>query len=96
MFQLSEYGVKRIVLPLAGTKEEKDVTDFFRTGHTREELTGLFLKLLDTLYGDTFATLKSCEIGYDHHPQQVVSIITAGEVPLGGEGTGKSNYMAAH
>ena len=103
--QLSEYGVKRIVLPLAGTKEEKDVTDFFRTGHTREELTGLFLKLLDTLYGDTFAALKSCEIDYDHPPQQAVSIITAGEVPLGteenilcitgGEGTGKSNYTAA-
>ena len=103
--QLSEYGVKRIVLPLAGTKEEKDVTDFFRTGHTREELTGLFLELLDTLYGDTFAALKSCEIDYDHPPQQAVSIITAGEVPLGteenilcitgGEGTGKSNYTAA-
>ena len=26
---------------------------------------GLFLKLLDTLYGDTMAVLKSCEIDYD-------------------------------
>lgn len=43
--------VKRLVLPLPGTKAEKDVTDYFKAGHTREELMGLFLKLLDTLYG---------------------------------------------
>ena len=105
MKQLSEYGLKRLVLPLTGEKEEKDVTDYFRTGHTREELMGLFLKLLDTLYGDTMAVLKSCEIDYDHPPKQAISIITAGDVPLGteenilcitgGEGTGKSNYTSA-
>lgn len=103
--QLAEYGLKRLVLPLAGTKEEKDVTDYFRMGHTREELTGLFLKLLDTLYSDTLAVLKSCEIDYDHPPRLAASVITAGDVPLGteenilcitgGEGTGKSNYTAA-
>ena len=103
--QLSEYGVKRLVLPLPGTKAEKDVTDYFKAGHTREELMGLFLKLLDTLYGDTLAMLKSCEIDYDHPPEQAVAIVTAGDVPLGseenilcitgGEGTGKSNYTAA-
>lgn len=103
--QLSEYGVKRLVLPLPGTKAEKDVTDYFKAGHTREELMGLFLKLLDTLYGETMAVLKSCEIDYDHPPEQAVAIVTAGEVPLGseenilcitgGEGTGKSNYTAA-
>ena len=32
--QLSEYGVKRLVLPLPGTKSEKDVTDYFKAGHT--------------------------------------------------------------
>ena len=103
--QLAEYGVKRLVLPLPGTKAEKDVTDYFKAGHTREELMGLFLKLLDTLYGDTLAMLKSCEIDYDHPPEQAVAIVTAGDVPLGseenilcitgGEGTGKSNYTAA-
>ena len=56
--QLAEYGVKRLVLPLSGTKAEKDVTDYFKAGHTREELMGLFLKLLDTLYGETMAVLK--------------------------------------
>lgn len=76
--QLSEYGVKRLVLPLPGTKAEKDVTDYFKAGHTREELMGLFLKLLDTLYGDTMAVLKSCEIDYDHPPEQAVAIVTAG------------------
>ena len=103
--QLSEYGVKRLVLPLPGTKSEKDVTDYFKAGHTREDLMGLFLKLLDTLYGDTMAVLKSCEIDYDCPPEQAVAIVTARDVPLGseenilcitgGEGTGKSNYTAA-
>lgn len=103
--QLTEYGVKRLVLPLTGEKTDKDVSDFFKAGRTREEFVKLFLKLLDSLYGDTMAVLKSCEIDYDHPPLAAVSIITAGDVPLGteenilcitgGEGTGKSNYTAA-
>ena len=102
---LAEYGVKRLVLPLTGEKTDKDVSDYFKAGRTRGEFVKLFLKLLDSLYGDTMAVLKSCEIDYDHPPQQAVSIITAGDVPLGteenilcitgGEGTGKSNYTAA-
>lgn len=103
--QLTEYGVKRLVLPLTGEKTDKDVSDFFKAGRTREEFVRLFLKMLDSLYGDTMAVLKSCEIDYDHPPLAAVSIITAGDVPLGteenilcitgGEGTGKSNYTAA-
>ena len=103
--QLTEYGVKRLVLPLTGEKTDKDVSDYFKAGRTRDEFVKLFLKLLDSLYGDTMAVLKSCEIDYDHPPLAAVSIITAGDVPLGteenilcitgGEGTGKSNYTAA-
>jgi toprim domain protein len=103
--QLTEYGVERLVLPLTGEKTDKDVSDYFKAGRTREEFVKLFLKLLDSLYGDTMAVLKSCEIDYDHPPLAAVSIITAGDVPLGteenilcitgGEGTGKSNYTAA-
>lgn len=103
--QLAEYGVKRLVLPLTGEKTDKDVSDYFKAGRTREEFVRVFLKMLDTLYGDTMAVLKSCEIDYDHPPQQAVAIVTAGDVPLGseenilcitgGEGTGKSNYTAA-
>lgn len=103
--QLTEYGVKRLLLPLTGEKTDKDVSDYFKAGHTREEFMKLFLKLLEKLYGDTMAVLKSCEIDYDRPPLAAVSIITAGDVPLGtqenilcitgGEGTGKSNYTAA-
>ena len=103
--QLTEYGVKRLVLPLTGEKTDKDVSDYFKAGRTRDEFVRLFLKLLDSLYGDTMAVLKSCEIDYDHPPQRAVAIVTAGDVPLGseenilcitgGEGTGKSNYTAA-
>lgn len=103
--QLAEYGVQRLVLPLTGEKTDKDVSDYFKAGRTRDEFMKLFLKMLDSLYGDTMAVLKSCEIDYDHPPQQAVAIVTAGDVPLGseenilcitgGEGTGKSNYTAA-
>lgn len=103
--QLTEYGVKRMVLPLTGKKTDKDVSDYFKAGRTRDELVKLFLKMLDSLYGDTMAMLKSCEVDYDNPPQQAVAIVTAGDVPLGseenilciagGEGTGKSNYTAA-
>ena len=103
--QLTEYGVKRLVLPLTGEKTDKDVSDYFKAGRTREEFVKLFLKLLDSLYGDTMAVLKSCEIDYDHPPLAAARIINAGGVSLGteenilcitgGEGTGKSNYTAA-
>ena len=45
---------------------------------------GLFLKLLDTLYGDTLAMLKSCEIDYDHPPNRR-SHRYRRDVPLGSE-----------
>ena len=34
-------NVWQIRLPLAGTKQEKDISDFFRLGHTSEELQGI-------------------------------------------------------
>lgn len=40
----SSYAVSKIDLPLTGTKSEKDVSDFFRLGHTSSEL----LSLLET------------------------------------------------
>jgi hypothetical protein len=45
---LKNYGVKRLLLPLAGTKVEKDISDFFRLGNSREDLIKLFLDYLDT------------------------------------------------
>lgn len=103
--QLAEYGVKRLLIPLAGTKEEKDISDYFRLGNSREDFLKLFLDFLDTLYSDTMTMLKSCEIDFNNPPAKAQEIISAGDVPLGtqgnilcitgGEGTGKSNYVAA-
>ena len=103
--QLAEYGVRRLSLPLSGTKEEKDISDYFKKGYTKSDFLKLFIELLDTLYSDTMAILKSCEIDYKNPPAKAQEIISAGDVPLGtqgnllcitgGEGTGKSNYIAA-
>ena len=103
--QLEEFGVKRLLLPLPGTKEEKDISDYFKTGNTREDFLKLFIEFLDNLYSDTLIMLKSCEIDFNNPPAKAQVIISAGDVPLGtqgnlfgitgGEGTGKSNYVAA-
>ena len=103
--QLAEQNVKRLLLPLSGTKEEKDISDYFRLGNSRESFLKLFIEFLDTLYSDTMTMLKSCEIDFNNPPEKAQEIISAGDVPLGtqgnilcitgGEGTGKSNYVAA-
>ena len=36
--ELRQYGVKRLVLPLSGQKEEKDISDYFALGNSREDL----------------------------------------------------------
>lgn len=102
---LEEFGVKRLLLPLPGTKEEKDISDYFKVGNTREDFLKLFIEFLDNLYSDTLIMLKSCEIDFNNPPAKAQEIISAGDVPLGtqgnlfgitgGEGTGKSNYVAA-
>ncbi len=102
---LEEFGVKRLLLPLPGTKEEKDISDYFKAGNTREDFLKLFIEFLDNLYSDTLIMLKSCEIDFNNPPAKAQEIISAGDVPLGtqgnlfgitgGEGTGKSNYIAA-
>ncbi|GBU08676.1 topoisomerase [Bacteroidales bacterium] len=103
--QLTEFDVKRLLLPIPGTKEAKDISDFFRIGNGVEELTRLFLDLLEHLYNDTLSILKSCEVNLNNPPMQSHKIISINEVPLGtqgnllcvtgGEGTGKSNYAAS-
>lgn len=97
--QLEEFGVKRLLLPLPGTKEEKDISDYFKAGNTREDFLKLFIDFLDNLYSDTLIMLKSCEIDFNNPPAKAQVIISAGDVPLGtqgnlfgitgGEGTGK-------
>jgi len=102
---LAEYGVKRLVLPLSGEKKEKDITDYFSKGSSRKEFRQLFIEFLDNLYNETMTMLKSCEIDFNNPPAKAEEVISAGDVPLGtqgnilcitgGEGTGKSNYVAA-
>ena len=102
---LAEYGVKRLVLPLSGEKKDKDITDYFSKGNSRKEFRQLFIDFLDNLYNETMTMLKSCEIDFNNPPAKAEEVISAGDVPLGtqgnilcitgGEGTGKSNYVAA-
>ena len=102
---LAAYGVKRLLLPLSGSKGEKDAADYFRLGHTHADLIGLFLHFLDTLYSETMSALKSCEVDFSNPPPAAQVIVSVNDVPLGtqgnllcvtgGEGTGKSNYVAA-
>lgn len=102
---LKNYGVKRLLLPLAGTKVEKDISDFFRLGNSREDLIKLFLDYLDTIYSETMSALKSCEVDFNNPPPVAQMVVSVNDVPLGtqgnilcitgGEGTGKSNYLTA-
>ena len=102
---LKNYGVKRLLLPLAGTKVEKDISDFFRLGNSWEDLIKLFLDYLDTIYSETMSALKSCEVDFNNPPPVAQMVVSVNDVPLGtqgnilcitgGEGTGKSNYVTA-
>jgi len=103
--QLTSLGVKRMILPLKGTKDEKDISDFFKLGNRKEDFQKLFIQFLDTIYAETMAVLKSCEIDFTKPPISAEMIISINNVPLGtqgnlccitgGEGTGKSNYICA-
>ena len=103
--ELKPFALKRLLLPLAGTKEEKDITDYFALGHTHDDLLKLFLNHLDSLYKEAMSALKSCELDFNNPPPVAQMIVSVNGVPLGtqgnllcitgGEGTGKSNYVAA-
>lgn len=103
--ELKPFALKRLLLPLAGTKEEKDVTDYFALGHTHDDLLKLFLNHLDSLYKEDMSALKSCELDFNNPPPVAQMMVSVNGVPLGtqgnllcitgGEGTGKSNYVAA-
>jgi hypothetical protein len=103
--QLAGLSVKRLVLPLAGTKQEKDISDYFKLGNSCENFTQIFIDFLDNLYSETMAILKPCEIDFNNPPVASEMLISINDVPLGtqgnlfgitgGEGTGKSNYVGS-
>ena len=100
---LKEYQLKSLKLPLAGTKIEKDISDFFKLGHTQEDLMMLFREMLDQLYEDTIAVMRSCEIDFDNPPKAPEPLITINDVSIGtpgnlvciagSEGSGKTNFL---
>jgi len=102
---LNNYHVKRLELPLSGTKSEKDISDFFALGHTTDELSDLIRKLIQKLYRKSSVIFKSCELDYDNPPEKSSSVVEVNDVPVGtcdnlfcltgGEGVGKSNFVAA-
>lgn len=95
--------VKSLRLPLSGAKNEKDISDYFKLGHTASDLMKLFLEMLDKLYEDTVSVLKSCEINFDKPPLAPEAIISINGVNIGSEGnllcitgaegSGKTNYL---
>jgi hypothetical protein len=101
---LSEFDVKRLVLPLCGSKTEKDISDFFALGHTHDDLMRLFSEMLEKLYEETMAILKSCEVDFDNPPIRPEPMITIKDITIGSpgnilcitgsEGSGKSNYLS--
>ena len=102
---LGAYGVKRLELPLAGTKSEKDISDFFALGHTADELRRIITEFIQKIYRKSSVIFKSCELDYANPPARSSSVVEVNDVPVGtsdnlfcltgGEGVGKSNFVAA-
>ncbi len=99
------HGFMSITLPLAGTKKEKDISDFFAMGHTPEDLRKIVSRTVTEKYGSTRLMIQSCEMDLRRPPEESECIVMAGGVPLvtsnslvcvaGGEGTGKSNLVSS-
>lgn len=99
----ADYDMRRLVLPLAGTKTEKDISDFFRIGKTKVDLMRLFSEMLDKIYEETMSVLQSCEIDFDNPPVKPEPLVTINDVTIGApgnllcitgsEGSGKTNYL---
>ena len=100
----SAYKTIRMELPLSGTKQEKDISDYFRMGNTADDFKKLISDSLEKIYTQTIMMLNSCEIDYNNPPDRSQTVVSVNDVPLGtydnlfcitgGEGTGKSNYVS--
>jgi hypothetical protein len=100
---LKNYSLKSLRLPLTGEKSQKDISDFFKVGHTADDLMMLFVEMLDQIYEDTLSVMRSCEIDFDRPPKAPEPVITINGVTIGSpgnllcvsgsEGSGKTNYL---
>ena len=101
----AELGLLRMELPLGGTKDHKDVSDFFAGGGTAEEINNLFLSIIKEKHEQTASLLKCCELDYDNPPELSRMVVGVNGVPIGscgnllcvtgGEGVGKSHYISS-
>lgn len=101
----ADLGLLRMELPLSGTKDNKDVSDFFAGGGTAEEINGLFMSIIKEKHEQTASLLKCCELDYDNPPELSRMVVGVNGVPIGscgnllcvtgGEGVGKSHYISS-
>ena len=101
--ELKEFQLRSLRLPLKGDKSQKDVSDFFRLGHTAEDLMMLFREMLDLLYKDTMSVMRTCQIDFDNPPPFPEPLLTISDVTVGtpgnlvcitgSEGSGKTNFL---
>lgn len=100
-----DFNLLRIELPLNGSKEEKDISDFFMKGYSSVDLKKIISKKIASLYNQTILLLSSFEIDYSNPPDMSKAIVSINRTPIGtqdnllcitgGEGTGKSNFVSA-
>jgi hypothetical protein len=101
--ELKRYFIQSLKLPLAGDKKQKDISDFFRLGHSADDLMMLFVEMLDQIYEDSLSVIRSCEIDFDKPPKAPDPVIKINDVTIGSpgnllcvagsEGSGKTNYL---
>lgn len=101
--EFKEFRLKSLRIPLSGDKDSKDVSDFFRQGHSADDLMMVFREMLDQHYEDSIALMRNCEINFDDPPQPSEPLLAINEVPIGSsgnlvcvtgsEGSGKTNYL---
>ena len=101
--ELKRYFIQSLKLPLVGDKKQKDISDFFRLGHSADDLMMLFVEMLDQIYEDSLSVIRSCEIDFDKPPKAPDPVIKINDVTIGSpgnllcvagsEGSGKTNYL---
>jgi len=94
----------RLVLPLTGQKNDKDISDFFKQGKPKEELLQLFYRELSRSYSNTMNILRTCEVNLKKPPAVQSPILSILDSSIGSpgnivgitgtEGSGKSNFIA--
>lgn len=102
--ELEKYDVRQIHLPLEGTKQSKDISDYFAAGYNAGQLHEIVCKQLEVIYAQSMMLINTCLMDFENPPEPSPVIIQCGEVPIGisdnimcvtgGEGTGKSNLLS--